>query len=173
MSNEGEVSIGKCASDEVELLEKLFPTGPSRFHEQRYKSQADCLSEYLIARIDSKPVGHLHLKWQGTDSKVVKAKIGVIPEFNGIAVAKEFQSKGIGSKLIQEAESLARQRGADKVGLGVSIENKRARKLYEKLGYKQWGYGEYVDSWTRKNKDGNKEVIKDECIYLVKDLKHE
>lgn len=54
------------------------------------------------------------------------------------------QGFGLGRKLILEAESRARMLGYAKIWLGVWEGNVRARRVYEKSGYKQIGEHEFV-----------------------------
>jgi ribosomal protein S18 acetylase RimI-like enzyme len=49
-------------------------------------------------------------------------------------VAKEHRNKGIGTKLLNEAI------GCDKTGLLVNYQNERAKKLFEKAGFKLYNY---------------------------------
>lgn len=52
-----------------------------------------------------------------------------------LAVTPEWRGRGIGTALLKEAESNARQSGASELRLHVLGKNQRAMKLYERLGY--------------------------------------
>ncbi len=52
-----------------------------------------------------------------------------------IAVDSDLHGKGIGSKLMAEVEVLARKQGSKRLALDVSGTNKKARELYERLGF--------------------------------------
>jgi ribosomal protein S18 acetylase RimI-like enzyme len=52
-----------------------------------------------------------------------------------VSVVSEHQGQGIGLRLMQHAEELARGEGFRTLGLMVSSHNDRARALYEKLSY--------------------------------------
>jgi GNAT superfamily N-acetyltransferase len=52
-----------------------------------------------------------------------------------LAVVKEGQGKGIGGCLLRAAEDWARARGHRKLTLAVFERNRRARDVYEHLGY--------------------------------------
>lgn len=54
---------------------------------------------------------------------------------NDFAVAKAYRNKGIGTKLIDAAESYARQKGIPAVLLHVEKTNRSALRLYERSGY--------------------------------------
>lgn len=53
-----------------------------------------------------------------------------------VSVSKNHQGKGIGRKLIEAMIQNAQEKGFDKVGLLVDIENPSAKKLYERIGFK-------------------------------------
>lgn len=54
---------------------------------------------------------------------------------DGIAVKKEAQGQGVGTKLLETIFSYAREEGFQRVRLDVVDTNPGARKLYEKLGF--------------------------------------
>jgi len=53
-----------------------------------------------------------------------------------LAVMPRFRGQGIGRQLMKFAEFQARSRGLRRIVLDVEIDNKRARHLYERLGYR-------------------------------------
>ncbi|MDC0935487.1 GNAT family N-acetyltransferase [Pirellulales bacterium] len=59
-----------------------------------------------------------------------------------LAVLPEYRGKGIGTALLEAAEAAARERGCCKLTLEVFDDNKRARALYESIGYRDYELGE-------------------------------
>lgn len=57
----------------------------------------------------------------------------------GISVKKEYWSLGIGSLLMAETLAFAQTCGFCQVELGVFSDNVRARTLYERFGFAEWG----------------------------------
>ena len=55
---------------------------------------------------------------------------------SNIGVLPEFQGRGIGSRLMQQAEKICRSHGLKKCSLLVSPHNNGAQRLYERLGYR-------------------------------------
>ena len=53
-----------------------------------------------------------------------------------IFVKEEFRGKGIGTVLMEKAESRCQERGYSRIGLMVSPDNQLAIKLYTKMGFK-------------------------------------
>ncbi|SFJ87316.1 GNAT family N-acetyltransferase [Thermoflavimicrobium dichotomicum] len=56
---------------------------------------------------------------------------------DSIAITKEAEGKGIGKGLMDFAEEWAREQGYGTVVLFVFANNEKARKLYERMNYKQ------------------------------------
>jgi len=126
---------------------------------------------FLIAFAGSEPVGHLNLRWLGTNEAEVRAYVTETPELSQISVwPPEMQSQGIGTRMITAAEAMITDRGHGQVGLGVEVTNERARRLYERLGYLDWGHGVYRDRWAEVDEDGNEVAHEDPCVYLLKRL---
>lgn len=53
-----------------------------------------------------------------------------------IAVRPLFRRRGIGERLIEEFESIAREKGAKKIVLEVRVSNVVALNMYRKRGYR-------------------------------------
>ena len=52
-----------------------------------------------------------------------------------IAISRDYQRMGIGSKLMHMLEAIARERGCHKAYLEVRITNNEAIQMYKKIGY--------------------------------------
>lgn len=100
----------------------------------------------------------LHRAWQGeVDLVVGELRHGgliacgavnhtkPVPELWMLSVHPAWQSVGVGTQLIIELENRIRERGGDLAGLGVELDNPRARALYERLGYRV--VGEQLEEW--------------------------
>jgi GNAT superfamily N-acetyltransferase len=66
---------------------------------------------------------------------------------NGLGVLPEFQRHGIGRMLMERVEKLAKERGADAIGLASGIRRTGAHEFYERIGYNKTSY------WFRKRID--------------------
>ena len=144
---------------------------PSRHHTDRAAAHKSGAATLLLAWMDAKPVGYLLLKWLGADEEIVHRLIGDCPELNGITVAPDYRSRGIGTRLIRDAERRVSARGITRVGLAVGLDNPRARSLYERLGYTVWDHGPFEVSWDAPNRPSGREG--EACIYLLKRLSAE
>ncbi len=88
----------------------------------------DANNIYLVSEIDGKVVAYCGL-W------------GIVGEghINNVAVAKEYQQKGIAYKMLTELIKEARVKGLDTFTLEVRIGNEGAINLYKKLGFRNAG----------------------------------
>jgi GNAT superfamily N-acetyltransferase len=66
---------------------------------------------------------------------LLRAKENTMPYIQNICVAERFQGQGIGQQLITYASHDARTRGHQSIALDVSLDNPRAQKLYDRLGF--------------------------------------
>ncbi|NIM04814.1 MAG: GNAT family N-acetyltransferase [Armatimonadetes bacterium] len=164
-----ELRIGICSERDIVLLARQFSSGDRGVHAFRYTRQQDGRSTYLIAWLGEVPVGHLDLRWQGAEeSLIAQQHLAEHAELNGIVVLSEYRSQGIGRRLIAAAEQMARERGFREACLGVNIENARARSLYERLGYRDWGHGVVEATWLLPDEHGTRHT--EQVIYLRKEL---
>jgi GNAT superfamily N-acetyltransferase len=112
---------------------------------------------YLVAEEDHRLVGHLFLKFYGSQTEPG------YPNMQDLYVDESKRSEGIGTYLIYKAEEIAKDNGYIKISLAVNPAlNARAKALYEKLGYKQIARKPYID--------GVYDGVEDWCVDMVKNL---
>lgn len=87
---------------------------------------------YIAEDEAGKRAGFLHLQTQ-TDY-FNGDKVAYISD---IAVDSAFEGQGVGRILLDKAEAWAREQGCSLLTLYVFSNNSRARKVYEKLGFKE------------------------------------
>ncbi len=164
--------IGPATPADIAEMTASFPDwGARQKHDQRWQEQEKGNAVYLIAHQQSQPVGHAFLKWHGaTDPHVVEHRNVSCPDMEDIFVLGEWRNHGIGTTLIGMAESLVIAQGFQHIGLSVGIENPAARRLYERLGYQDVGFGEYMEQGTYLDEQGNLHVWEERCVYLIKQL---
>jgi ribosomal protein S18 acetylase RimI-like enzyme len=130
------VSIHPLAEEMVGLLARATPTWASAVPAWLQSIEAG-RSTVLVAFRGDVPVG------------VAQLLHDEIPEVCNVGVLEAHRGQGIGTALMREAEHLALPAG--RLRLGVDMENPEARRLYERLGFRELGEQvtttyEYVDA---------------------------
>jgi GNAT superfamily N-acetyltransferase len=94
--------------------------------------------EILVAEVDGRVVGAV-----GAAVATAPDPGGVlrsVPTIDlGISVAEGWRGRGIGEALMRAAEAWAREQGIDRIILDLAVANDRARRFYERLGYRTYG----------------------------------
>lgn len=71
--------------------------------------------------------------------------LGTCLFLNGIAVDPRERGRGHGARLLDDGERMARRLGCDTLALDVSTTNAPARRLYERHGFVERTYTEWID----------------------------
>lgn len=85
-------------------------------------------------------------------------------------VGIEFRERGIGTELIRAVEAVAVDMCLDEVNLEVSVENRNAIRLYERLGYRRLPE-QITDRWQQLTDDGSTVVVEEQSWIMVKRVK--
>lgn len=164
------LTVSRLAFFEIILLERHLAFGPPDKHRERYALQMKDEVAYLIAWHGGLPVGHVLLRWQGTNDEPVASTLCNCPCVEDLFAAPDFRSLGTGSQLLAAAETAARQRGYGMIGLGVGVDNTRARSLYERTGYTQTIFKPYPHETFYVDAHGLVRSRTEICVYLIKAL---
>ena len=171
---EFQIAIKPAEESQLDVLEHTFdPDDLSKSHYKRYEVQKQREGVYLIAWHDGTPVGHFLLRWSGPDDGRVMHYVDVTqPAFlEAEATHVAYQRKGVATALIREAERLAKEKGCTQTGLSVgSTDNPEAKRLYEHLGYVDWGHGDFLISWEDIDGNGNTRMESEIVTYMHKPL---
>jgi ribosomal protein S18 acetylase RimI-like enzyme len=83
-----------------------------------------------------------------------------------LATHAHLEGLGLATRLIDELESRARERGVTRLRLAVGLDNERARRLYEYLGYRAIGESEV--SWESEAADGSRFLYTTKVTQMLK-----
>ncbi len=135
----------------------------------------DCLAKQrdghgvlLVAWPDGQPVGDVFLSWEPADEPEVRRRLPGVPQLGHLEVLGPFQRRGIGPALNRAGEDTARRLGHERLALGVGVDNADARRLYERLGYVDWGHGTVVGTWQERSHDGRPVTCSETLDTLVR-----
>jgi len=136
-------------------------------HRERYGWQQAGEATYLLAWEGRRLRGRLTLL-KASKYEEVRAALGASFEVSAFTVRPT--GRGVGTAMLAVAEQLARAAGARCIGLAVSLENPRAEALYRRLGYRDFGVPEVVDTWTERRRFRRPLEYAEVGRYLVKAL---
>ncbi|MEI7961549.1 MAG: GNAT family N-acetyltransferase [archaeon] len=106
-------------------------------------------SESIVALVENTPVGVARLtKFHGR-----RNHSGEIVMF----ISKDFQSKGIGTTLLNKVIQIAKKKKLKRVQLGVNVDNKKAIGLYKKMGFK-------IEGKLKKDSQRGNKLIDNYCM---------
>jgi GNAT superfamily N-acetyltransferase len=124
----------------------------------------------LVAWLEGRPVGEVFLDCEPATEPEVRRQLPGVPRLDHLEVLGPLWGRGIGTALIGVAEDSARQLGHEQLALGVGLDNPKARRLYERLGYVDWGQGTVVGTWVEHPDAGPPVTLSEVCDLLVKRL---
>ena len=153
-----EIKIEPIKYESLEKVEKHLSYDSNTYykHKDRLDMQLSGNCVYLIVYDKSNPVGHVFINWLGIEKSVIGQNIESCPNIEDLFVIFNLRSQGLGSYIIKHCFKLAKQKGFNKIGLGVAIENIKAEKLYKSFNFVDSGIATYQEIWYGKNKRGDK-----------------
>lgn len=164
----GKVEIRR--GSEADLAALVAVLGGRHFFTDRLARQRDGAGVLLLARLDGRPVGDVFLECGPAEEPEVRRHLPGVPRLIHLEVLGPFQRRGIGTALVRAGEDTARRLGYQRIALGVGLDNPNARRLYERLGYADWGHGTVVGTWVERDHDGPPVTLSEVCDLLVKRL---
>lgn len=168
----GDIEIRRMqAGDIQEMLAALQrggfkKTGP--LFDRYLREQSAGQRVVLLAFADGKFAGYLTVIWESDYPPFREAGI---PEVNDFNVLPEHRRKGIGARLMDEAEQIVSERSAySGIGFGMGADYGPAQRLYVLRGYVPDGNG--LMDHSKKVVYGEQITVSHElAIYLTKKLR--
>jgi ribosomal protein S18 acetylase RimI-like enzyme len=118
----------------------------------------------LVADCNGFPVGQVFVFFHNGE----RPEHGARAYMYSLRVMEMFRGHGIGTALIHAAERASENQGCVVMSLGVAKTNRRARALYERLGYKV--YGEDSGEWAYVDQHGKRRKVTEPSWVLEKKL---
>jgi GNAT superfamily N-acetyltransferase len=125
----------------------------------------------LVAVRGRQVIGIVSILWVSNYAAFAERRIPLVHQ---LAVAGPFRRQGVGMRLMQAAEDLARDRGATELGVTVGLFDAYgpAQRLYARRGYLPDGRG--ACRGQRPLRKGMQVIIDDDLIiWLTTDLRHQ
>jgi len=163
-----EVEIRPGSADDLTVLVAVL--GECHWFTDRLARQQRGGGVLLVAWLEGRPVGEVFLDCEPATEPEVRRQLPDVPRLDHLEVLGPLWGQGIGTALIRAAEDTARQLGHERIALGVGLDNPKARRLYERLGYGDWGHGTVVGTWVEHPDDGPPLTLSEACDLLIKRL---
>jgi GNAT superfamily N-acetyltransferase len=157
------------ASD-AELATLVAVLGERHWFTDRLARQQRGGGVLLVAWLEGRPVGEVFLDCEPATEPEVRRQFSRGAQARPLGGPGAVWGRGIGTALIRAAEGTALQLGYERIALGVGLDNPKARRLYERLGYGDWGHGSVVGTWVEYPDDGPPVTLSEVCDMLVKRL---
>jgi ribosomal protein S18 acetylase RimI-like enzyme len=140
----GSLDVDDLTADDLDSLAWSGSAAHVRSVAGKLERVATGTLEYLVVRtLSGEPVS------KGLIDYAQREDAGTIEQ---LATHPDLQGRGIGTRLLDEAEQRIRRRGCRWAILGVEDDNPRARALYERLRYV--AFAREPDSWDAENERG-------------------
>jgi GNAT superfamily N-acetyltransferase len=156
------LTVRTAGAGDLPALNRAIPTGGNDVHAAFLARQATGDASYLVAWQGTRPVGYGVVRWAGR---------GEVPgpEISNLYVPEPLRGQGIGTALIRYAESLVRERGHQRVAIGVDGANTRAGGLYGRLGYTDTGLLRTI-SYSYFDRNGVEQTATEHVRTLAREL---
>jgi ribosomal protein S18 acetylase RimI-like enzyme len=120
----------------------------------------------LVADSNNFPIGHLFVQFISTDTDIADGDSRAY--LYSLRVMEMFRGYGIGTRLIQEAETIVQDRGFQWCTIGVAKDNTPAQRLYERLGYRV--FADDPGRWSYIDHKGHTRHVNEPCWLLQKQI---
>jgi GNAT superfamily N-acetyltransferase len=159
---------GKDISEIAKAFEQLGWNKPSSQYERYLMEQEMEFRDVYVAFVKGRFAGYLTICWTSSYKPFEKEGIPEVVDFN---VLPKFRRQGVGTKLMDKAESeIAKVSPTAGIGVGMTPDYGAAQRLYVLRGYVPDGRG----LWHRGQhvKHGEEITVDDNlALYLTKELK--
>ncbi|HSO55407.1 MAG TPA: GNAT family N-acetyltransferase [Actinomycetes bacterium] len=162
------LGIRPATGADLEVL--VAALGQRRFFSDRLARQRGGGGVLLVAWVDGRPVGDVVLDSEPATEPAIRRRLPGVPTLSHLEGLGPFQRRGIGTALIREGENTARQLGHRRLAIGVGVDNPSARRLYERLGYRDWGHGTVETSWQEHDQAGQPRTVSETIHMFVRAL---
>ena len=169
---EAKVLIRCLEESDIQEIAGAFETigwdKPAAQYERYYREQANKVRDVYVAFVDGEFAGYLTICWTSNYGPFREKNIPEIVDFN---VLPKFRKQGVGTQLMNQAESeIAKVSPVAGIGVGMDSDYGAAQRLYVKRGYIPDGRGlRYRGHYPAY---GEKITMGDDlALYLTKDLK--
>jgi GNAT superfamily N-acetyltransferase len=144
--------------------------GDRAFFDDRFERQRKGLGELFLGWWGSRPAGAVYLWLEEAEELPILEHLPGVPLITHLEVHPDLRNLGVGTALVGAVERRLFKTGRYRVALAVRTDNHDAARLYDHLGYRDWGHGEVICYARTTSPEGTLLIEAEECYVLVKDL---
>jgi ribosomal protein S18 acetylase RimI-like enzyme len=129
--------VRELQAHEAKLFDRMMPPNEmgSWYILRLLQKVGETGGTFLVARLEGRIVGYATLLARQTTETVLDEVVYSYASIGDLVVAESARGLGIGARLIEECENLARADGQKWLRITVLAANARARQLYERMGF--------------------------------------
>lgn len=166
------ITFSPLAKSDIDEIVSAFTmigwNKPHSIYEAYLLEQANVVRSVIVAKEDGQFCGYVTIKWKSDYNAFTKQNI---PEIADLNVLPNYRNQGIGTALIYACESIVKERGYQKIGLGVGMtaDYGNAQRLYVQLDYMPDGNGLHYKYNSLQY--GNQTTVDDDLVlFFTKSL---
>ncbi|MEO3804345.1 GNAT family N-acetyltransferase [Nonomuraea sp. B1E8] len=124
----------------------------------------------LVAWDGQEAVGDVYVWLAPAEEPELRTHLPGVALLTHLEVVPWRRKQGIGTELLWAAEDRLAALGHERVALGVGLDNEDAQRLYLRLGYAEWPYGQVATTEVVYHPDGRRELRPERCRIMVRRL---
>jgi GNAT superfamily N-acetyltransferase len=124
----------------------------------------------FFAWLGNRPAGAVCLWLEEAEEFPIRWHLQGVALLTHLEVHPEMRNRGVGAALVEAAEKHLVELGHERVALTVRTDNPAAARLYDRLGYRDWGHGEVTCYARAILPDGKVLEVPERCHVMIKDL---
>jgi GNAT superfamily N-acetyltransferase len=163
-----ELYIRSACSTDLEPFAAVFRD--HGYFTDRFARQQDGRGVLFLAWLDYRPAGNVYLWLDEAEERPIREQLPGVALLTHLQVRDELRNRGVGQALVAAVEQRLAETGHDRIALAVVTDNHDAARLYDRLGYRDWGHGEVICYAQRRLSGGGILEEPERCHVLVKDL---
>ena len=163
-----EPNVGRARS--ADLFPFAAALGDGGFLIDRLIRQRNGQGVLFFARLGSRPAGAVYLWLEEAEEPPIRRHLPGVALLTHLQVHPELRNRGVGAALVGAVEQHLTDRGHERIALAVRTDNPAAARLYDRLGYRDWGHGTVTCYAQLTLPNGTVLQVPERCYVLVKDL---
>ena len=155
--------------EESDLYSLLLVKRDASVHVDRLQQQKSRKAVYLGAFINNCAIGYVLLSLENKEDVMHYTNYEKCADMIDLLIIDPLRNYGVGSRLVLACEEYCREVAIHFLGLDVNpTDNSAAKRLYERLGYREVGEIHLDGVYDFMDKYGNQGRYEDWCVDMIK-----